>query len=569
MTWRRLEMTAIDPELEEGLAARIADPLWSLARQWQAGEFRGEDAARPVLVEVDVRLAPLHTFHATDAHGRRIEVDRSDIDVPLETLVQQEPVRDGASGIAIALEAGVAALRRLAGAGTGPDLIARLRRDYAPSVPPAPGHDPVGEARLRLLSRMSIDGAALAADLRTGSPPAALDGLAALTRRAAGLALAAWLRDEGAMFDEPDPRIRTWEPRGLRHRFGVTAGPPGARVDLTSAGYAGGRLDWFHFDVASAGGAPGGDAPGGGGTVAERTVRVLPSPLRYPGQPASRFWAFEDGGVDHGHLAAAPDDIARAVIAAFAAVGGDDWFSVPVVLPVGTLARVRSLRVLDDFGTWSSIAATAVIDGPDRVWRWFELGDDPSADAGAAPLLLIAPVTPEGERGPLLERVDLHRDEMANLAWAVERRFEGPAGRPVERRADGGSSRSAGTVPSPPADGDEMWRFRISTGVPGHWLPLVPVRVEASSPEVALRRGRLAVPADEPWSHQALGVLLSEADSFTVNEEEIPDGGVRIVRRHHLVRGADGRVHLWLGRRAGPGEGPLTSGPLRFDDVLR
>ena len=37
-----------DPEF--GLRAQIADPVWFLARQWELGEFRGEDAAAPVRV---------------------------------------------------------------------------------------------------------------------------------------------------------------------------------------------------------------------------------------------------------------------------------------------------------------------------------------------------------------------------------------------------------------------------------------------------------------------------------------------------------------------------------------
>ena len=45
MSWRRLEGTNVDPEMTEGLSARLADPLWALARQWQVGEFHGEDAA--------------------------------------------------------------------------------------------------------------------------------------------------------------------------------------------------------------------------------------------------------------------------------------------------------------------------------------------------------------------------------------------------------------------------------------------------------------------------------------------------------------------------------------------
>ena len=40
MSWKRLESATVDPALTEGLEARVADPLWMLARQWQTGEFK-------------------------------------------------------------------------------------------------------------------------------------------------------------------------------------------------------------------------------------------------------------------------------------------------------------------------------------------------------------------------------------------------------------------------------------------------------------------------------------------------------------------------------------------------
>ena len=34
-------------DLEQGMRARVADPVWFLARQWQLGEFHGHDAGTP------------------------------------------------------------------------------------------------------------------------------------------------------------------------------------------------------------------------------------------------------------------------------------------------------------------------------------------------------------------------------------------------------------------------------------------------------------------------------------------------------------------------------------------
>ena len=79
---------------------------------------------------------------------------------------------------------------------------------------------------------------------------------------------------------------------------------------------------------------------------------------------ASRWWEFEDHDVDFGDLAGGPDDLARSIIAAYAMVAGDDWFVVPCTLTSGTLAHVKSLRVLDDFGLRTDVHSTAARDQP-------------------------------------------------------------------------------------------------------------------------------------------------------------------------------------------------------------
>ena len=60
--WDRIEPHSRDPHIESGLAATIADPLWLLARQWQVGEFRGEDAGSPIDMRLRVAHVPLVSF---------------------------------------------------------------------------------------------------------------------------------------------------------------------------------------------------------------------------------------------------------------------------------------------------------------------------------------------------------------------------------------------------------------------------------------------------------------------------------------------------------------------------
>ncbi len=55
----RLEQASPEGDLDEGLRARVADPLWMLSRQWQLGEHQGENASSPALARASVRSTPV------------------------------------------------------------------------------------------------------------------------------------------------------------------------------------------------------------------------------------------------------------------------------------------------------------------------------------------------------------------------------------------------------------------------------------------------------------------------------------------------------------------------------
>ena len=47
-SWTRLEPRPRSTAMRASLEAQVRDPLWLLGRQWQLGEFQGEDAGTPV-----------------------------------------------------------------------------------------------------------------------------------------------------------------------------------------------------------------------------------------------------------------------------------------------------------------------------------------------------------------------------------------------------------------------------------------------------------------------------------------------------------------------------------------
>ena len=50
--WNRVEGRPRTAAFDQALRAEVRDGLWMLARQWQMGEFRGDDAGAPVLAQM-------------------------------------------------------------------------------------------------------------------------------------------------------------------------------------------------------------------------------------------------------------------------------------------------------------------------------------------------------------------------------------------------------------------------------------------------------------------------------------------------------------------------------------
>src|SRR4029453_19584188 len=49
-SWTHLEVRSRQADMRVSLSARVFDPLWLMARQWQVGEVQGEVAGLPGLV---------------------------------------------------------------------------------------------------------------------------------------------------------------------------------------------------------------------------------------------------------------------------------------------------------------------------------------------------------------------------------------------------------------------------------------------------------------------------------------------------------------------------------------
>ncbi|MDN5782546.1 MAG: hypothetical protein L0H23_11105, partial [Luteimonas sp.] len=86
----RLETQPTAINMQAGLAAPLADPLWLLSRQWQFNEFQGEDAGTPLHIRFAVQGTKVDAFRA-GADPVQPWQPVAEHDVPIETRVEAEP----------------------------------------------------------------------------------------------------------------------------------------------------------------------------------------------------------------------------------------------------------------------------------------------------------------------------------------------------------------------------------------------------------------------------------------------------------------------------------------------
>lgn len=546
----RTEPRSTSASLVPGLTVRIYDPTWMLGRQWQVGELLGDDAGTPVALELDAEMAMLSSYQPVGGAAVAYEPGRR----PLDTVAESDVERGGASWtVQLRIDTGRALVRELIAAGLDAYVDA-FRGGYRLAAPTFDERrrDPRGCRLLDVASGRIPDGQllydALVTDLRAGRPLDLPDAVPAGQGGLVTTAVQAWLDWCDTTITEPIG-VSSWDDEDLSYGFGVATA--GDDVVLDATHHRGGGLEWYSFTV----------RPGGGSAsfTALPPVVSVPTGVRFRGMPKARWWEMEDASVDLGAVDAGPSDVARMALLEFALIYGNDFFAVPLRLPVGSLTRITDLVVLDSFGLRLRIGPGAYGAGRpgDPRWSMFTLTEQaPGRPAsGVGDLFFVPPTAHHVATSKPLEEVLLLRDEMADLAWAVELAYEGGAGTPLLRAEQEPRPEAA----QPPPAGAPLHYF-LGTSVPSYWFPLLPQRVGG---DLRLRLDRMA---NQDASVSPRGRFL-EVDGRTFADGEVPREGRRLLRERTLARWSDGSTSLWSRRLGRVGRGEGSSG-LRFDVTL-
>lgn len=534
-TWTRLEPRLASEDLREGVAARVEDAAWLLCRQWQLGEFTGSDGGSPISARLRLKAGAL-----TGYRGLALPDDAGtpydSAAMPLETLVEREG--DDGADLSVYADGGRLFLRLLDRAGLGAYRSAFAEYYPLPQPPSGPALDEAAQRRLALLRGRVPDARVLATAFAGGDLPGTPE-IAAADRPAMRSVIAEFLRRWPALVSRADAGP-AWDRHRMEHRFALGARVGEEEVTLVAAEYPGGSLDWPDLEVGT-------DAVPTGPARPDLVRTGLPTQVRYPGMPVDRWWEFEESSVSFVGAEAGAPDLARLLMLEFATLFSNDWFVMPVELPVGTVARVGSLVVTDTFGIRTRIGPAA-----DTGWRMYTVDD----------LFVLPPALPDSMDGQPIEDVVLLRDENANVVWAVERTVPSPTGRPVDRHEQHLATLRGEPAPPPPdaPPADLHYRLR-SARPPVHWIPMLP---EHNENGLRLRRSALSTP--DGWAPPPAGRLLTDTD--WLHAEEVPREGSQIIRSWQRARWSDGSTHLWLSRRKLPSRGEASS-DLRHDILDR
>ena len=271
--------------------------------------------------------------------------------------------------------------------------------------------------------------------------------------------------------------------------------------------------------------------------------------------PAHRYWKIEDGRVDFGAIQAGSTDVVRMLLTDFALVYGDDWFLVPLDVPVGVVHRITSMEVRDTFGITSTVTPTvgelSAATTAHRQWAMYRTTGIGGPDLGLD-VLFVPPALAMTTSGPPIEEVAYFRDEMANVVWAVERTVPSALGTPVDRYRTSRAVPPVQQALDATQLGDAELVYRLATPQPANWYPYLARRTPAGD-DITLER--LAGSRPE-------GAIARE--SSAVEDEEVSRGGLVVQRAWQFARWTGGQPVLWFGRRVTAGRGEGSSG-LRWD----
>lgn len=406
--------------------------------------------------------------------------------------------------------------------------------------------------------------------------------------------------------EEIRPPLIGWNTKRLEYCFNIKSNR--GDVELIAKDYNGNRLDWYNFNILEQNFGPGGIREPEGAIT---DITIPPSMLSYRGMPNKRWWSFEDRRIDLGNIKRPTLNYLTMILMEFGLMYSNDWFLIPIKHDVGYIRRIRRFKVMDSFGVVSDVNPVVDPTVARKDWEVFTLSNHQGSQSDGSLFYMPNNLYDGGLESEPIEEVSFLRDELANLVWAIEHKYQDNGN--VISRHDEEVEEIQAKIKSGESDLEEptihyfdtessitnleeklvtteemteiiedpesglriqdepgnrfmgpLARYKLKSYVPPYWIPYVARKVISSSGpldgQIILRRGRTK--EESPEIKQYKGVLLDE--STYVYEEEVPRTGIFLKRTWQLARDINGNIYSWLGRKKSLDMRRRSSG-LRFD----
>lgn len=462
-TATRLEPVNKTHSIVDGLQARIKDPLWLLARQWQVGEFRARNGGHLVRAELEVKNRPLNNIVWQEEQTGNVVSEVFDLKVPLEMKAEEEQ------------------------------------------------------------------------QLQPGKFKA-----------------------------------RGWNPKRLEYSFNIKKDD----TELIVEEYYGNDLDWYNFDLVNIGNM----------NETSESIAVKPAPVSFRGMPLARWWSIEDSQVDVGQIKRPHLNFLTELLMEFSFIYSNDWYVIPLKQKVGHIRRIENFVGIDSFGIVSKVNPVIDKTRNKQGWEVFTLTPQSKDEYSDGRVFYLPNRLYHALESEPIEKVNFFRDEMANLVWAVEQKYQDQDGNVINRNDEELDQIPDQPKPSLYWDTQEntlvdrsqiegeaepgnryigpVALYQLKTHIPIHWIPYKPRQLDTEGNYI-LRRARTV--EDLSKEPQYKGNFLSE--SKYVFEEEVPRTGIMLCRVFEMARDSDGKRYCWRSRKKRPDELRKSSG-LRFDYLI-
>ena len=613
---KAIETRTRQGDVTDALRFRVYDPLWMLSRQWQMGEFKGNNAGTAMSVSCKVKSTDISGY----TFGSSTKTVKPDDSIPIEPIVEQID-RDITPLVRIESAAYFLSLvRRYSALQDGSPVLKKRMKEIVEHPLFKLDDDSLSMGGRGSIENNDVIGLTDSLNTRLNKFRTAYS-----RKGCDGYKLYRFCTEK-RVAQRSDPqipeKIRTEYAEWFRKRYLPNKSASSAwnvrelGYDFTSENvaakyvaedYSGGRVSWYSFDVKSKKSAP-------KGSMTEEKIETLPTLASYPGSPNKRLWEFEDKKVFMGNSVGmqAKGNVA---FLQYATMYSNDWMICPLKTEIGKYIEVESITIRDSFGL------TKVINSPagsrdknsgtfGQKWQMFTNAPVDIEHANSSAGLLLPPSLIQTLEGEPIEEVDLLRDEMANMVWAVESKIDDGCGSTID--ASHLASEVGQFVEDKYAEEVEKAKLKVNnningqtevestrlsdykyvlmTSVPFNWIPFVPQHLDSDRErkqysvfqdggrEIILRRGKMPcfylsdyVPV-RPLSSilkvktKKEGGKIKE-EPFFINEEQVQGVGTQIIKNCQRSRWLGGKTFTWMGysKRIKRTEG--VSG-LEFDNLV-